>query len=104
MGADAEGKQELEADVLREAKVLVDDIQQASHSGEINAPLSQGLITVDRIYGTLGEVVANLKRGRENDREITIFDSTGLAIQDIICAKLVYDKAKEIELPNFEFL
>jgi len=47
------------------------------------------------IYGTLREIVASMKRGRENDAEITIFDSTGLAIQDIICAKLVYNKAKE---------
>ena len=104
IGADAKGKQELEADVLREAKVIVDDIRQASHSGEINIPLSQGLIKVKEIYGTLGEVVANLKRGRENDQEITVFDSTGLAIQDIICAQLVYNKAKERGFPNFELL
>jgi len=42
----------------------------------------------------LRKIVASMKRGREDDREITIFDSTGLAIQDIICAKLVYEKAK----------
>jgi len=81
--------------VIRDAKIIIDDIAQASHSGEINVPLSEGLIKVTDIYGTLGEVVANIKRGRENDQEITIFDSTGLAIQDIICAKLVYEKTKE---------
>lgn len=94
IGADAQGKQELEADVLRQAKIVVDDIRQASHSGEINVPLSQGLIKLEQIYGSLGEVVANLKKGRENDEEITIFDSTGLAIQDILCAKVVYNKYK----------
>lgn len=103
IGADATGKQELEADVLRDAKVVVDDIRQASHSGEINVPLSQGLIKAEEIYGTLGEVVAGIKKGREDGREITIFDSTGLAIQDIICAKLVYNKAKERGLCGFEF-
>ena len=44
-----------------------------------------------------------MKRGRENDAEITIFDSTGLAIQDIVCAKLVYNKARERGLRGFEF-
>ena len=83
---------------------IVDDIEQASHSGEINVPLSKDLIKIEDIYGTMGEVVASMKRGRENDEEITIFDSTGLAIQDIICAKLVYEKAKKGEASTFEFL
>lgn len=94
IGADAKGKQELEVDLLMAAKVIVDDIEQASHSGEINVPLSEGLIKVDDIRGTLGEIVANMMRGRESDEDITIFDSTGLAILDIICAKLTYEKAR----------
>jgi len=94
IGADAKGKQELEADLLKCAKIIVDDIEQASHSGEINVPLSKGIIKPDEIHGTLGEIVANKKKGRENDEEITIFDSTGLAIQDIICAKFIYEKTK----------
>jgi alanine dehydrogenase len=101
IGADNKGKQELEAGILLKAKVIVDDVEQASHSGEINVPLSEGLITIDNIYGTLGEVVAGFKRGRESDEEITIFDSTGLAIQDIICAQLVYEKAKETGKQSF---
>ncbi len=104
IGADAKGKQELEVDVLRDAKVIVDDIRQASHSGEISALVSQGLIKVEEIYGTLGEVVANLKKGRKSHKEITIFDSTGLAIQDIVCAKLVYDKAAKRGLSHFKFV
>jgi alanine dehydrogenase len=104
IGADAKGKQELEADLLRGAKIIVDDIEQASHSGEINVPLSEGVIEIENIYGTLGEVVANIKKGRDNDDEITIFDSTGLAIQDVICAKLVYEKAKERGAPTFGLL
>lgn len=95
IGADAKGKQELEASILLKAKVVVDDVEQASHSGEINVPLAEGLIKIDNTYGTLGEVVAGFKRGRESDKDITIFDSTGLAIQDIVCAQLVYKKAKK---------
>ena len=81
--------------MLKNAKILVDDIEQACHSGEVNVPLSENLMKAEEIYGTLGDVVANIKKGRENDEEITIFDATGLAIQDIICAKLVYEKGKE---------
>ena len=104
IGADAKGKQELEVDLLMAAKVIVDDIEQASHSGEINVPLSEGVIKVEDIYGTLGEVIANMKEGRGNDEEVTIFDSTGLAVQDIICAKLVYEKAKERKARTFSLL
>ncbi len=101
IGADAKGKQELEADLLKSAKVIVDDIEQASHSGEINVPFSDGVIRIEDVYSTLGEVVTSIKKGRENNKEITIFDSTGLAILDIICAKLVYEKAKGKEFPAF---
>ena len=104
IGADAKGKQELEADLLRNGKIIVDDIEQASHSGEINVPLSDGIIKIEDIYGTLGEVVANVKKGREDNEEITIFDSTGLAIEDMVCAKMVYEKAKKRGVPTFELL
>ena len=95
IGADAQGKQELDASLLSVAKIVVDDIEQASHSGEINVPLSQNLMEVDDILGTLGEIVADVKRGRESSEDITVFDSTGLAILDIICARLICDKAKQ---------
>jgi len=103
IGADAEGKQELEADLLAGAKVVIDDFEQACHSGEINVPLSKGQIKVEDIYCSLGEVIAGMKRGRENDTEITIFDSTGLAIQDIVCAKLAHEKIRGGEVPAFDF-
>ncbi|MCD4807254.1 MAG: alanine dehydrogenase [Methanococcoides sp.] len=95
IGADAAGKEELDPMLLTRAKVIVDDIVQASHSGEVNVPLSDGVITSDDIWAEIGEVVAGIKVGRENESEITVFDSTGLAIQDIATATLVYDVAKE---------
>ena len=104
IGADAEGKQELEPDLLKSAKIIVDDITQASYSGEINVPLSKGFIDAADIYSTLGEIVANHKKGRENDEEITIFDSTGLAIQDVACANLVYQKAEKEKIHALDFL
>jgi alanine dehydrogenase len=93
IGADAKGKQELEADLLRNAKLVVDNIEQACHSGEINIPLSEGVIKLDDIYATLGDIIIDQTRGRKSNEEITVFDSTGLAIQDILCAALAYEKA-----------
>ncbi len=95
IGADAPGKQELAPELLNRAKVVVDAYEQAVHSGEINVPISTGEFSEDRIYAELGEIVAGLKKGRENEIEITIFDSTGLAIQDVTVAALVYDLAIE---------
>jgi len=95
IGADAAGKQELEPAILKAAQVVVDDWAQASHSGEINVALAQGDITQADIYGTLGEVVAGKKPGRQNPEEITVFDSTGLIIQDLALGYAVYLRAKE---------
>jgi len=95
IGADAPGKQELEPELLNRAKVVIDAYEQAVHSGEINVPISKGVFSKDKIYAELGEIVAGLKQGRERDDEITIFDSTGLAIQDIATAALVYNLALE---------
>jgi len=82
---------------------VVDDIEQASHGGEINVALSEGQLKIEDIHGTIGEVITRLKNGRENDDEITIFDSTGLAIQDMVCSKLVYEKARRSKVPLFRF-
>ena len=93
IGADAPGKEELDPLILKRAKVIVDDIQQASHSGEVNVPISKGLLSVNDIFGELGEVITGKKKARTNDSDITVFDSTGLAIQDVATADMVYRKA-----------
>lgn len=94
IGADAKGKEELDPKLLKAAKVVIDDWNQASHSGEINVPISKGLFSKKDVYAQLGQIVAGKKRGRTSNKEITIFDSTGLAIQDISTAYLVYKKIK----------
>ena len=93
IGADAPGKEELDPEILKRAKIIVDDWEQASHSGEINVPLSKGMITRQNIWAEIGEVVAGLKPGRTSQDEITIFTSTGLAVQDAVTAELAYKKA-----------
>jgi len=90
IGADAPGKQELEFEVLKNAKVIIDDWAQASHSGEINVPIRKGLLARKDIYAELGQIIAGKKKGRINTDEITVFDSTGLAIQDLVVAELIY--------------
>ena len=95
IGADAEGKEELEPSILKEATVVVDDLKQASVAGEINVPVSHGLFTVDEVYATLSEILLGKKQGRADKDVITVFDSTGVAIEDVATAKLVYEKAKQ---------
>ncbi len=95
MGADAPGKQELEGRILADARVFIDDFEQATESGEINVPLHNGELEVAALAGTLGQVVAGLKAGRVHDDDVTVFDSTGLAIQDLALARLIHRAARE---------
>jgi len=98
IGADAPGKEELDPLILKRAKVFVDDRPQALHSGEINVPIAKGLFHAHDIAGTLGEVVVGVK-GRRRPDEVTVFDSTGLAIQDLAIGKLAMAGGKWVELP-----
>ena len=93
IGADAIGKEELDPELLIRSKIIVDDMVQALHSGEVNVPLSKHYISENDIHAQLGEVIVGLKPGRTSEEEITIFDSTGLAIQDVASAHLVYERA-----------
>ncbi len=95
VGADKAGDQELAGSLLTTARIFVDDIRQCRTDGEINVPLSQGLITEDDIAGEIGEVITGKKAGRTSEEEITIFDSTGIALQDSATVPLEYKRAME---------
>jgi alanine dehydrogenase len=97
IGADAPGKQELDPEILLRAKVVVDDVEQAIHGGEVNVPLSTGMIARGNIYADLGEIITKKKPGRTSPGEITVFDSTGLAVQDVATDWVVYKKAKRLK-------
>ncbi len=97
IGADAPGKQELDSGILQRARVFVDDPAQAIHSGEINVPIAKGLYSPDRIEGTIGEVVLGRKK-RERPDEITVFDSTGLALQDLAIAEIGLKSRERVAL------
>ncbi|MFC7234885.1 ornithine cyclodeaminase family protein [Halosegnis marinus] len=96
MGADAPGKHELDDDLLANATIVIDDYEQCTHSGEINVPWSQGLLSDEDIYGELGAIVTDDLAGRGEPggpEGVTVFDSTGLAIQDVAAAHVVYEQA-----------
>jgi alanine dehydrogenase len=93
VGADKGGDQELDPRILQRARIFVDDIRQCRTDGEINVPLSEGLISEDDIAGEIGEVIAGRKPGRTSDDEITVFDSTGIALQDSATVPLEYERA-----------
>jgi alanine dehydrogenase len=93
VGADKKGDQELEGILLQRARIFVDDIRQCRTDGEINVPLSEGLISEADVAGEIGEVITGRKAGRTSDEEITIFDSTGIALQDSATVPLEYERA-----------
>jgi len=94
MGADAAGKHELDDAVLLDAKLVIDDHAQCTHSGEINVPYAAGTLTDDDIHAELGDVVVGAADGRTDADGISVFDSTGLAIQDVASAHVVYEYAR----------
>ena len=98
MGADAEGKHELSDELLHESKIVIDDYDQCTHSGEINVPFHEGVLDDSDIYGDICEIVAGKKEGRTDEDGVTIFDSTGLALQDVAAAHVVYEHAQEHDI------
>ncbi len=94
IGADAPGKHELADDLLTSATIVIDDYEQCTHSGEINVPWAVGTLTEEDLYGEIGELVVGTKAGRTEEMGITVFDSTGLAIQDVAAARVAYKHAE----------
>lgn len=95
VGSDNEDKQELDPSLLAGAKVVADLVQQCAGIGELHHALDQGVMTIDQVHAELGEVVAAKKPGRTSSDEVIVFDSTGMALQDVVTAALVYEKAKQ---------
>lgn len=105
IGTDQQGKQELDPEIFRGAKVVVDSMDQCTEKGETWHPLNSKIITREDIHGEIGEILLGRKPGRENDEEVTIFDSTGMAIQDNTTATKIYRNALENKVGTFfEFL
>ena len=95
VGADSETKQELDPLLMREAIVVVDDLAQCSHFGDLHHALAAGSMRSEDVRGSLDQIVAGQVAARARDDEITIFDSTGVAIEDVAAAALVFERAEE---------
>ena len=95
IGADLPGKQELCADVYAGAKVVADSINLCVKSGETRNAIEAGIIRREDIYSEIGEIILGKKLGRENPDEVTIFDTVGMAIQDVVTAAMLYKGALE---------
>ena len=93
VGADSEGKQELEPDLVASALLVVDLLESCAAIGELHHALEAGIMRREDVRAELGEVVIGRKAGRWTDEEIVVFDSTGSALQDVATAALVYEKA-----------
>ncbi len=93
VGADSEGKQEFEPEVLRRAIVVADIVAQAANIGELQHAIAAGLMTAADVHADLGQIVAGKRPGRTSDDQIFIFDSTGTALQDVAAAAMVYERA-----------
>jgi alanine dehydrogenase len=93
VGADNEDKQELDATLMAAGTVVVDSLEQCAMIGDLHHALAQGLVSTADVHAQLAEVVAGRKPGRRSPDEIIIFDSTGVAIEDVAAAAVVYEKA-----------
>jgi alanine dehydrogenase len=101
MGADGPGKAEIAVGELARNRVFADDWEQASHNGDLAHAVKAGAITQDDVT-ELGAVLAGQAAGRRSPGDITIFDSTGLAIQDLAIALAALDRADELDLLTIE--
>ena len=94
IGADGEGMQELDPGIFHVARTFCDSLPQCKVIGELQHPFAKGIIS-DKDVVEIGDVIAGKAEGRKNDQEITVFDSTGVAIQDLAAEYLVYTLAEE---------
>lgn len=98
IGADMLGKEEIDPEIFRTARVFADDVKQCCTVGEMEIPAKMGIISPETAAGEIGEVLAGLKPGRLSDEDITVFDATGLAALDLVTAKAAVAAADSKEL------
>jgi alanine dehydrogenase len=95
IGADSPDKQEVDPELLASATIVADVLDQATTFGEVHHAVAAGLLKATDVYAELGEIVSGRKPGRRTEDEIIVFDSTGMALQDVAASLLVYERALE---------
>ena len=93
VGADSSDKQELDPRLMAEAVIVVDVLDQCASMGDLHHALEAGVLTREAVHAELADVVTGRKPGRRSDQEITVFDSTGTALEDVAAAAVVYERA-----------
>jgi ornithine cyclodeaminase/alanine dehydrogenase-like protein (mu-crystallin family) len=94
VGSHTPTARELDTAIIKRSKVIADSYQAClNEAGDIIIPIAEGAIDKSHLHAELGEIITGRKQARADDKEITLFKSNGLAIQDAAAAKLVYDKA-----------
>ena len=93
VGADSHEKQEIAPALMASSKVVTDVTEQCAAFGDLHHAIAAGAMTREQVHAELGEIVAGRKTGRESDAETIIFDSTGMALQDVAAATIVYERA-----------
>jgi len=94
VGVDSEKKRELAPQLLRRSKLVVDVLAQCAAFGDLHHAIDAGVMTSSDVHAELGAVVAGRRPGRESDDEVIVFDSTGMALQDVAAAAVVYERAR----------
>ena len=98
VGADNENKQEIDPRLFIKNKVVVDSLGQCLKIGDLHHAVAEGFASAQSVHAELGDVVAGKATGRTSKEEITLFDSTGIAVEDAAAAALVYEKAASLGL------
>jgi ornithine cyclodeaminase/alanine dehydrogenase len=93
IGADMSGKEEIDPEIFADARVFTDDTDQCINVGEIEIPVARGILKREAIAGEIGDIMTGKAAGRENDKQITVFDATGTALLDLLTGKLALDAA-----------
>ena len=95
VGADSPGKQELDPHLVARSTAVADVLAQCVKVGELQHPIAAGLISPESVHAELGQVLCGLRPGRTEDAEVTLYDSTGTALQDVAVGAVVYEAARE---------
>jgi alanine dehydrogenase len=103
MGADGPGKAEIAVHELLRARIVVDEWEQASHNGDIGRAVDGGVLGRENVV-QLGDVLSGERPGRRAEDDITVFDSTGLAVQDLAVAITIFESARTLgmEIPTID--
>ena len=94
VGADNPDKSEIDPGLYAKSLVVVDSLEQCAEIGDLHHALVAGVVTPEHVHATLGEIIAGIKPGRTDDGAITLFDSTGMGLQDVAAAIAIYRRAR----------